>query len=105
MVLFSEGGMSTDRFELNFAVPSLNSLRGVSQKYDLDASRPGFLEEALTLFADMHQFKDIKLAFDGKKLSYGIGKKLGEEDLCGHEASPTLGMKRSKLKLNGKPGK
>ena len=85
--------MIPDDCQLNFAVPSEQSLNKISHKYEVDASKPGFLEEALTLFADMHRSKDIKLALDGKKLAYGIGQKLGEEYLCGYEACPTLGTK------------
>ena len=79
--------LTPDQFSLNFAVPSLNSLHKLSKKYDLDAAKPGFLEEALNLFSDRNQNKDIKLAFDGKKLAYGIGHSLGEDkrtyvDIC-----------------------
>ena len=58
--------MSPDEFELNFAVPSQRSLNKISRKYDVDASQPGFLEEALRLFGEINKNQDIELAFDGK---------------------------------------
>ena len=60
-------------------------------KYRLDAEKPGFLNESLELFGEINKNKDIKLAIDGKKLAPGIGHHVGEEDLCGHEETPTLG--------------
>ena len=39
---------------------------------------------------------DCKICIDGKKLAVGFGKKLGDEDLAGHEERPTL-MERQVL--------
>ena len=91
LLVIIAGTMDPQNFEMNFAVPSVKSLRKISDQYKLDAEDPGFLNRAISMFAEVHRGKDIKLALDGKKLAFGIGDKLGEEDLCGHEQPPTLG--------------
>ena len=74
----------------NFAVPSDPVLNQESSKYRTDVSTPGIISQSLTIFSTVHKGKDCKLSIDGKKLAYIFGKKYGEEDLGGHEASPTL---------------
>ena len=43
------------------------------------------------------QQKRYELCLDGKRLTVGFGSKLGDEDLYGHEAKPTLAEKKSRL--------
>ena len=59
----------------------------------ISAEKPGIIPGALTSFRESKSTTnpvECKIAIDGKKLAYGIGKKLGEEDLGGHEDEPTL---------------
>ena len=74
----------------NFAVPSEKTLSAHTKDFKVDASKPGVLECALDAFAKAHPDADCKLSLDGKKLAYGFGKVLGDEDLDGNEEKPTL---------------
>ena len=82
---------------INFAVPSDSILQRESNVYRLDLNCPGILQHSLDAFAKAHAGKDCKLSMDGKKLAYGFGKKLGEEDLGGYEEGPTLAERRGEL--------
>lgn len=65
--------------------------------YRDDATEPGILTLTLDAFAKSHQSKDVKLSIDGKRLAIGFGR-IGDEDMMGHEASPTLNEKKQRLK-------
>ena len=61
-----------------------------SEKYKVSVEKPGVLTQALTAFADSKpNGTDCKISLDGKKLAYGFGQNLGDEDLGGFEQSPT----------------
>jgi hypothetical protein len=64
-------------------------------RHRVDANKPGILYQALDAFASSHPGEDCKLSIDGKKLSYGYGKHLGDEDLDGHEEAPTLAERQN----------
>ena len=49
------------------------------------------------MFAQTNSGVDCKVSIDGKKLSYGFGSQLGDEDLNGHEQPPTLEERRAKF--------
>ena len=76
---------------INFAVPSRPILDKQSEKYKINAETPGILKGALDAFVES-KGKDVecKISIDGKKLAYGFGRHLGDEDLGGFESSPTL---------------
>lgn len=76
--------------QFNFAVPSEKTIQNHASKYRLCAASPGILQNSLDSFATAKPASDCKLSIDGKKIAYGFGKHLGDEDLCGHEDSPTL---------------
>lgn len=82
---------------MKFAVPGEKTLLKEGSKFRLDADETGIMKEALELFASVHQNEDIKLAFDGKKITQGYGKNFGEEDLGGYEEAPTLKARRLRL--------
>ena len=46
------------------------------------------------MFAESNRGVDCKVSIDGKKLAYGFGSKLGDEDLDGHEEIPTLAERK-----------
>ncbi len=84
------GSVPTRKCQLNFAVPSEKILSKHASSLRVDASSPGVLHESLDAFAVANPNTDCKISIDGKKISYGYGKKLGEEDLNGHESPPSL---------------
>ena len=88
-------GIQSD--DINFAVPSSKVLQRESAKFQLDAKSPGLIRNALEAFSDVHRGQDCKLSLDGKKIAYGFGQNLGEEDLSGHEARPTLQERKNRL--------
>ena len=77
---------------INFAVPSDRILRRESDKYKISAEEPGLIPEALSSFKEAKGDGSVqcKISIDGKKLAYGFGKKLGDENMGGHEDTPTL---------------
>lgn len=77
--------------DMNFAVPHPKVLRKTSKPFESDASKPGPLHEPAMLYGEFHKGEDGQLKLDGKKIAYGFGKNLGDEDLDGHEEPPTLG--------------
>ena len=60
-------------------------------------TKPGVLKFTLDACAKSHPGNDCKIAIDGKKIAYGFGKLLGDEDLCGHEDAPTLTERKQRL--------
>lgn len=65
--------------------------------YGDDATEPEILTLTLDAFAKTHQSKDVKLSIDGRRLAIGFGR-VGDEDMIGHDASPTLNEKKWRLK-------
>ena len=54
-------------------------------------------QASLDAFTSQHQSEDVKISIDGKRIATGFGK-MGEEDLGGFEAKPTLQLSQlSKL--------
>ena len=51
---------------------------------------PGIIETNIRLAANNTERKGFKISIDGKKISGGFGKSLGDVDLVGHEEKPTL---------------
>ena len=82
---------------INFIVPSDTILKRESSKFRIDSEHPGLLHSAIMSFAEGATNRDVKLAFDGKKIAIGFGSHLGEEDLSGHEQQPTLTERRQRL--------
>ena len=74
----------------NFAVPSERTLSKHVSKDTVDANKPGIIGNSMQTFANAYPGVDCKISIDGKKIAYGFGKRLGDEDLCGHEDVPTL---------------
>ena len=85
------------RSPIHFAVPSMRVLQRESDKYKVNVSSPGIIHDSLDAFSAIHPNKEVKLSIDGKKIAYGYGKKLGEEDLGGFEEEPKLEERKAEL--------
>lgn len=80
--------------KVNFAVPSRNNLY---KENDVKSSFfPGINVEAIKAIAPYYKQKPLKLSVDGKKISRGKCKNIGDIDCWGHEKSPTLSEKKEK---------
>ena len=84
-----EGCVKPSECAINFIVPSDKVLSRESAAYRSDVSKPGLMEISLDAFSAQHEGEDVKLSLDGKRIAIGFGE-LGEEDLGGLEAKPTL---------------
>ena len=83
---------------INFCVPSKNILNRESNKFRISAENPGIISDALDTFAtSKRKGTSCKISIDGKKLAYGFGKKLGDEDIGGFEPKPTLKDRTERL--------
>lgn len=87
-----EGSMRT------FAVPSLKTLQHNCESFRIDLEKTGMIKEGVGLFAKIHK-GDVKICLDGKKIAYGFGRRFGDEDLSGHEESPTLEERKQRLQI------
>ena len=67
------------------------------EKYKMDSSKTGILQQPLNAFAESNRRRDCKLSLDGKKIVVGFKDKMGDEDLAGYEAQPTLSERRTRL--------
>lgn len=81
--------------EINFAVPSLKTL--TSNK--LSPIYPGVFVESICNIAKCIQSPFVKIGVDGKKISHGKGKVMGDIDCWGFEDKPTLNEKKQRYKL------
>ena len=72
--------------KINFAIPALNNL----SKDPLNPIYPGVLEKSIMNLAINLPNKTVKLGIDGKKISRGKGKSMGDIDCWGFETKPTL---------------
>jgi hypothetical protein len=90
-----KGSLNPLESKVNFIVPSRNNL------YKQDDRTPGFYpginESALLSISSHYGNKPLKLSVDGKKISRGKCKNIGDVDCWGYEASPTLEEKRNEL--------
>ena len=94
--LFHSIAGDTTENSINFAIPSSSVLQRESDKFKIHVSSPGLIDDSLKTFASAKQGKDVKISVDGKKIAYGFGKSLGEEDLGGFEEAPTLPERKAK---------
>ena len=91
----------TDASMINFACPNKNVLVEEKKKYSIDCDKPGIIRsnlEAVSVLTDKND-KAFSLCVDGKKLTSGFGKSLGEVDLFGHESEPTNQQKKDRLEV------
>ena len=97
----NDGAISPVDCRINFAVPSDQILAQFTKKYKLEVLNPGIMDTLIDSYTDAFPDTSVKLSMDEKTLCYGLGKG-GEEDLCGHETSPTLleRQKRHKQELD-----
>lgn len=80
----------------NFAVPTEKTLAKHVSKSKINADHPGVLQHSVETFANAYGEVDCKISLDGKKIAYGFGNKIGDENICGHEEPPTLPERQKK---------
>lgn len=80
----------------NFAVPTEKTLAKHVSKSKINADHPGVLQHSVETFANAYGEVDCKISLNGKKIAYGFGKKIGDENICGHEEPPTLPERQKK---------
>jgi len=91
----SRGNCAPTTSTINFAVPSMQTL--VQDK--LAPIFPGVIKETISTIADNIPSKMVKLGIDGKKISRGKGKTMGDIDCWGFEAKPSLQERKHRLEL------
>ena len=78
---------------INFAVPAQKNLYRKEDK--LLPIYPGIIcDKHMQALAEKYSGMPLKLCVDGKKISRGKGKLIGDIDCWGYESSPTLEEKR-----------
>ena len=97
----SQEKLITDSNNVNFVVPHYNILKDEIRKREISCQTPGIIHSNIQRIAECSESsnKNYKLCIDGKKITVGFGKHLGEVDLYGHESSPTLKEKRERLNV------
>ncbi len=82
---------SSAQAKVNFVCPDLKTLRQETEVFEEQCAKPGILYKNIQNFSVFNNHgNSCKLAFDGKKISMGFGKNLGDVDLFGNESPPTL---------------
>jgi hypothetical protein len=79
--------------KINFAVPSLQTMC----QDKLEPIFPGVLTTTISAIAELLPSKYIQIGVDGKKVSRGKGKQMGDIDCWGFEMEPTLQECRERL--------
>ena len=91
------GNLTPDDCKSNFVVPSDSTLEKFAADHNLEAAKPGVLKTTLDAFSTAKEGVQCKLSLDGKKITTGFGKKMGDGDLAGHETPPTLLERQARL--------
>ena len=87
--------LDTKESKVNFAVPSSSIL---NENSDVPSKiYPGIMN--ISSIADAYKGKVLKLGIDGKKISRGRGKDMGDVDCWGFEESPTLKERKERIKI------
>ena len=75
-----------------FVCPYIKLLREEKKSLQINCDKPGIITSNIDAVAGTHnaQQKRYELCLDGKRLTVGFGSKLGDVDLYGHEAKPTM---------------
>ncbi len=84
------GSLDPCNSRVNFVTPSVRYLRDDVLKQDISCENPGILTANIKKFSSEKLNKSYKVCIDGKKISSGFGRTLGDVDLFGHEESPSL---------------
>ena len=86
---------------MNFIAPNLKTLRkDFASNVPTTAKQPGVIEDNIKLMKSTNSDVSYKICIDGKKISSGFGKELGDVDLFGFEEKPTLEERQSQLKMD-----
>ncbi|KAK3086499.1 hypothetical protein FSP39_019282 [Pinctada imbricata] len=81
------------RSKINFPVPSKHALYKTNEKPS--PFFPGISDKCIEIMAKHYLQKPLKLSVDGKKISRGKCKEMGDIDCWGFENSPTLSRRKS----------
>ena len=75
-----------------FVCPYIKLLREEKESLQINCDKPGIITSNIDAVAGTHnaQQNRYELCLDGKRLTLGFGSKLGDAELYGHEAKPTL---------------
>jgi len=86
---------------LNFVCPSIDVLKEERKRYSIDCSDPGIIYSNLEAVASIAstETKSYNLCVDGKKIAPGLGKKLGDVNLFGHESEPTFATRKDRFEV------
>ena len=86
---------------INFACPNKNILIEEKKKFNIECDEPGIILSNLDAVSSITQNKDkaFNLCVDGKKITSGFGKNLGEVNIFGHESTPTYQQKKDRLEI------
>ena len=91
----SRGKFSPEESQVNFIVPSFQIIADKANTED--DLLPGIIKLTLDNAEESLKGKPLKLAVDGKKISRGRGKTMGDIDCWGFEAAPTLKEQKERL--------
>ena len=91
-----QGDMVPEDSRINFAVPAVNNL--YREEDQTKPIYPGICIDHLETLSKVMSGKPLKICVDGKKISRGKGKKVGDIDCWGYEGKPTLEEKRANNK-------
>ena len=83
---YQRGLCSRQDSKINFAIPAVQNL----SEDKLEPIYPGVLIDSISNLANHMPSKCVKLGIDGKKISRGKGRTMGDIDCWGFEAKPTL---------------
>ena len=94
----SRGSFSPHTSKINFAVPRQKVTEALSSTLPATDISPGIIEHLLNTFAEQSRPDEtFKICLDGKKINSSVSGSMGDVDLFGFEASPTLVEKKMRL--------
>ena len=88
-------------FPCNARINFLSIHQIIERRKEVSTDIPGIITSNIDAVAATHHAQQMRyeLCLDGKRLTVVFGNKLGDVDLCGHEAKPTLAEKKSRLEI------
>lgn len=89
------GSQDSKSAKINFAIPARQNLFRSEEK--CAKILPGIVTDFVNLIALKSFGKSYKLCVDGKKISRGRGKLMGDIDCWGYEKKPSLAMKKERF--------
>ena len=98
-ICFMGGYKSTTDSNINFIVPDIKILQKEIRESEIECKEPGVIFQNIQSMSSLSgtNEKSYKICMDGKKISCGFGKRLGEVDLFGHETQPKKSDKEKRF--------